>query len=91
MITQTTAVTFRQNLGAMLSQVEHRHDSIVVNKDGKPVAALVDARLFDRIRKMQDRFDALCTRIAQGFAQVEQEAGLAQIDKAVAKARKAAA
>ena len=39
MITETNAVSFRQNLGEMLSQVQYRHDSVVINKDGKPVAA----------------------------------------------------
>ena len=43
MITQTSAVNFRQNLGEMLNQVQYRHDSVVISKDGKPVAALVDA------------------------------------------------
>jgi len=89
MITQTTAVAFRQNLGAMLSQVQHRHDSIVVNKDGKFVAALVDARLFERIRRMQARFDALSARIEQGFASVDEDTGMAEIDAAVAQARAA--
>lgn len=37
MITKTSAVSFRQNLGEMLNQVQYRHDSIVINKDGKPV------------------------------------------------------
>jgi len=89
MITQTTAVAFRQNLGAMLSQVQHRHDSIVVNKDGKFVAALVDARLFERIRRMQARFDALSARLEQGFASVDEASGIAEIDAAVAQARAA--
>ena len=40
----------------MLNQVQYRHDSIVINKEGKPVAALVDARLFERIRNMQASF-----------------------------------
>jgi prevent-host-death family protein len=35
----------------MLNQVQYRNDSIVINKDGKPVAALVDAELFARIRR----------------------------------------
>ena len=48
---QASAVSFRQNLGEMLNQVQYRHDSVVINKDGKPVAALVDARLFERIRR----------------------------------------
>ena len=36
-------------------------------KDGKPVAALIDAKLFERIRRMQERFDALCDRLAKTY------------------------
>ena len=90
MITETSAVSFRQNLGEMLNQVQYRHDSVVINKDGKPVAALVDARLFERIRRMQGRFDALCQRIEAGFAGTPQDEGLAEIDAAVARERKKA-
>ncbi|MDO8465502.1 MAG: type II toxin-antitoxin system Phd/YefM family antitoxin [Gallionella sp.] len=84
MITETSAVSFRQNLGEMLNQVQYRHDSVIINKDGKPVAALVDARLFERIRRMQDRFDALCQRIEASFANVPEVEGLAEIDAAIA-------
>jgi prevent-host-death family protein len=87
MITQTSAVTFRQNLGEMLNQVQYRHDTVVINKDGKPVAALVDARLFARIRRMQDRFDSLCQRLEAGFAEVEQSQGLAEIESAIEQDR----
>lgn len=83
MITETSAVSFRQNLGDMLNQVHYRSDSIVINKDGKSIAALVDARLFERIRRMQVRFDALSQRLAQGFAATPQEEGLAEIEAAV--------
>ena len=87
MITETSAVNFRQNLGEMLNQVQYRHDSVVINKDGKPVAALVDARLFERIRRMQDRFDALCQRIEDGFADVPEAEGLAEISALIASDR----
>lgn len=83
MITETSAVSFRQNLGEMLNQVQYRHDSVVINKDGKPVAALVDARLFERIRRMQARFDALCQRIESGFANVPEDEGLAEINATI--------
>ena len=83
MITETSAVAFRQNLGNMLNQVHYRSDSIVINKDGKPIAALVDARLFARIRRMQNRFDDLSQRLVQGFAAMPEEDGLAEIDAAV--------
>jgi hypothetical protein len=56
-------------------------------KDGKPVAALVDARLFDRIRRMQGRFDAICDRLEAGFSDTLEAEGLAEIDAAVAETR----
>jgi prevent-host-death family protein len=89
MITETSAVAFRQNLGEMLNQVQYRHDSVLIKKDGKPVAALVDARLFARIRQMQDRFDALSQRLADAYAAVPLDEGLAEIDAAVAAERQA--
>ena len=87
MITETSAVKFRQNLGEMLNQVQYRHDSVVINKDGKPVAALIDARLFERIRRMQARFDALSSRIEQGFAGTSEDEGLMEIQQAILDAR----
>jgi prevent-host-death family protein len=88
MVTEVSAVNFRQNLGEMLNQVQYRNDSIVINKDGKPVAALVDAELFARIQRMRDRFDALSSRIAEAYAKVPTGEGMAEIDAAVAKARR---
>ncbi len=87
MITETNAVLFRQNLGEMISQVQYRKDSIVINKDGRAVAALIDARLFERIRRMQERFDALSARLGEAYATVPEEEGMAEIQRAVAKER----
>jgi prevent-host-death family protein len=87
MVTEVNAVNFRQNLGEMLNQVQYRKNSIVINKDGKPVAALVDAELFARIRRMRDRFDALSNRISAAYAEVPIEEGLAEIDDLVARER----
>jgi len=87
MITETSAVAFRQNLGNMLNQVHYRSDSIVINKDGKPIAALVDARLFARIRRLQSRFDELSHRLAQSFEGIPADEGMAEIDAAVAAER----
>jgi prevent-host-death family protein len=87
MIRETSAVVFRQNLGEMLNQVQYRHDSILINRDGKPVAALIDAPLFERIRRLQARFDGLCARIEAGCAEVPEAQGLAEIEAAVAASR----
>jgi len=88
MVTEVSAVQFRQNLGEMLNQVQYRNDSIVVNKDGKPVAALVGADLFARIRSLRDRFDQLSGRVAEAYADVPTGEGLAEIDAAVAGERR---
>jgi prevent-host-death family protein len=87
MVTEVNAVAFRQNLGEMLNQVQYRKDSIVINRDGKPVAALVDAELFARIRRMRERFDELSSRIAEAYADVPQEQGMAEIDAVVSEVR----
>ena len=70
---QASAVSFRQNLGEMLNQVQYRHDSVVINTDGKPVAALVDA---------------LCQRIEAGYDGVPEDEGIAEIEAAVAAERR---
>ena len=87
MVTEVNAVNFRQNLGEMLNRVQYRNDSIVIQKDGKPVAALVDAELFARIRRMRERFDDLSDRIAKAFANVPEDLGSAEIDEAIARER----
>jgi len=87
MVREVNAVNFRQNLGEMLNQVQYRNDSVVISKDGKPVAALVNAELFARIRRMRDRFDALSRRIAEDYADVPEKEGMAEIDAAVARER----
>jgi len=61
----------------MLNQVRRRSDGIVISRDGKPVAALVDAELFARIRRMRERFDALTARVAESYAEVPADVGLA--------------
>ncbi|HUY81804.1 MAG TPA: type II toxin-antitoxin system Phd/YefM family antitoxin [Acidobacteriaceae bacterium] len=88
MVTEVNAVNFRQNLGEMLNRVEYRNESIVIQKDGKPVAALVDAEMFARIRRMRERFDALSGRILKAYEGIPEAEGLAEIDKAVARERK---
>jgi prevent-host-death family protein len=86
-IIEISAKNFRQNLGDMLNQVHTCGDSILINEDGTPIAALVDARLFARIRRMQARFDALSQRLVQGFDRVPLDEGIAEFEAAVKAAR----
>jgi prevent-host-death family protein len=43
MVTEVNAADFEQNVDELLNRVQYRNDSILISKDDKPVAALVDA------------------------------------------------
>lgn len=88
MINEVSAVQFRQNLGEMLSHVQHRNESIVIHKDGRPVAALIDTELFMRIRQMRKRFDALADRIAAAYAEEDATQAMVEIEKQIKAVRK---
>jgi len=87
MVTEVSAEDLRQNLGEMLNQVQDCNDSILINEGGKPVAALVSPEMFARIRRMQERFDELSAKIAEAYADVPMEEGMAEIDALVAQER----
>lgn len=89
MMIQTSAVAFRQNLGEMLNQVQYRQDHVLISKDGKPVAALVDMKLYERIRRQRSRFDALSERLASGFAGQPMAQGMEEIEAAIRDQRSA--
>ena len=65
----------------------HRTDGVLITNDSRPVAALIDTRLFECIRRMQERFDALCDRLERNYAGVPEDLATAEIEKAGAPAR----
>lgn len=80
-------MTVRQNLGEILNEVQYRHDSVLITKGGKPVAALVDIGLFEKIRLMRAEFDRMSAELAIAYSGVEQATGEAEIAEAVAAAK----
>jgi len=89
MIREAPAVKVRQNLGEMLNEVRYKHDSIVIHKDGEPVAALVAIGLFERIRAMEDRFARLTDGIRAALAPLDDAALDDVIDEAITSSRAA--
>ena len=88
MIRESSAVSARQNLGDLLNQVQYRNDTVLITKDGKAVAALVDVALFERIRRLRDAFTRLTDALGSAYAGVEAGIAQAEIDEAVRAARK---
>ncbi len=90
MIREAPAVKVRQNLGELLNEVQYKRDSVVILKDGKPVAALVDIGLFERIRAMEARFTEITDKMQAAFAGLSDDELDTLIDEAVEYARRPA-
>jgi len=88
MIREATAMTVRQNLGELLNEIQYRQDQVLITKGGKPVAAMVDIELFDKIRLMRDEFERLTSDLAKTYQGEPTELAESEIAEAVAAARK---
>jgi prevent-host-death family protein len=88
MIREATAMKVRKNLGELLNEVQYRRDSIVVTKGGKPVAALVDIDLFQKIRLLDREFDRLTAELAKTYEGIDPKTATKEIDEAVKAARR---
>ena len=87
-IRKSPAMEVRNNLGELLNEVQYRGDRIVITKAGKPIAALVDYRLFERIRLMDREFETLTDELARVYKGLDHDAVLSEIDEAVKAARR---
>lgn len=88
MIRETSAMTVRQKFGELLNEVQYRRDRVLITKAGKPVAALIDMALFEKLRKLDKEFDRLTAQLKKAFAKVPPGKGMVLIDEAVRAARK---
>ena len=88
MIKEAPAMTVRQHLGELLNEVQYRHGKVVITKAGKPVAALVDIAMFERLRKLDEEFERLRTELSDAFADHTEKEVDALADEAVKVARK---
>lgn len=88
MIRKAPAMTVRQNLGDLLNEVQYRKGRIIITKGGKPVAALIDIGLFERLRKMDEEFERLSGSLAKSAAAVDAAKGAALVDEAVKAVRR---
>lgn len=81
-------MTVRQNLGELLNEIQYRQDQVLITKGGKPVAAMVDIALFDKIRLMRNEFERLSSDLAKIYQGESSEVAEREIAEAVAAARK---
>ena len=87
MIREASVMTVRQSLGDLLDEVQHRNGKILITKAGKPVAALVDIALFERIRKLDEEFDQMSEKFGKAFKGKSEKTVDALADEAVKAVR----
>jgi prevent-host-death family protein len=87
-IREATAMTVRQNLGELLNEIQYRQDQVLITKGGKPVAAMVDVALFDKIRLMRGEFDRLTLDLTKAYRDLPADMAESEIAEAVAAVRK---
>jgi len=88
MIREAPAMTVRQNLGELLNEVQYRGDSVVITKGGKPVAAIVDIALYERIRRMREDFDRMLDKLAEAGKKKSESEVESLVSEAVAESRR---
>ena len=81
-------MTVRQNLGELLNEVQYRHDSVVITKAGKPVAAMVDMATYERTRRKNGgEFERLWAEFAKGFDDLTEQQAQDLADQVLKEAR----
>lgn len=88
MIREITAMDARKNFGEILNEVKYRHDSVLIKKAGKPIAALIDVDLFEKIRALKHQFDALTDELGKTYVGVPIEDAEKEVEEAIKKIRK---
>lgn len=71
MIREAPAMTVRNQLGELLNEVQYRGDSVMITKAGKPVAALIDMELFERLRRLDENFSRVRQKFSDAFADLD--------------------
>ncbi len=87
MFREAPAMTVRRRLGELLNEVQYRGDSILVTKAGKPVAAIIDIELFNRLRLLDREFDRLAEQLQGAYRDESPERVAADVDEALASVR----
>ncbi len=87
MFIEVDEAEFRADPDAMLDRIQSGCEAVAIKADGRIIAALVSPRLFEQVRGMHQRFDAVRAKIAEDFRDIPTEQGTAEIDAAIAAER----
>jgi prevent-host-death family protein len=81
-------MTLRKNLGEILNGVEYKHDAVIITRGGKASAAIIDISLFQKIRRMKNKFEMLTSELQEAFSNIPEQEQEILINEALMEARK---
>lgn len=89
MVKQIPAVKARQQFGSLLDEVRLRGTDFIIERDGKPMAAVISTENYERFMKLREQFFDSLEALADDVAEkVSQDELLAAIDEAALEVRK---
>jgi len=88
MLKKISAMRARQNLGQLLNEVSIRGDAYIIERAGKPLAALVDMERFRQLQEDQDSALQALRSIWQKMRGADTREIQTAIEEAVRAARK---
>jgi prevent-host-death family protein len=77
----------RKKLGELLESVFYRHDEVVIERAGKPMAVVIPAHLYDNIERGREQMLQLIERAQERNKDVPPEVLEKEIAKAIAEVR----
>ncbi|MDP1809692.1 MAG: type II toxin-antitoxin system Phd/YefM family antitoxin [Actinomycetota bacterium] len=88
MTKRTTAIKARQNLGQLLEESYYRGDEFVIERAGKPMAALIPIQEYERWQAQREKDFAALEQVREQAAQYTPEEVQRDVAEAVRKVRK---
>lgn len=83
MIQKVSAMDMRKRFGDLLNDVHYRHNTVLITKAGKPMGALIDVDLFEKISLMENEFHRMTDELANAYMDVDPEVAESEIQEAI--------
>ena len=82
------ALKVRQNLGTLLNEVLLKNDQFIIERNGKPMAAVIPVWQFEQWKEKREAFFKMIDRVRQRNRKVSQKTLEKEIKQAIAFAKK---
>lgn len=88
MANSVTTIELRNKLGEVLDRTFYRHETFVIERKGRRLAAIVPMEQYEQMQMRENRFDKNLARIRERFADLSPEEVEKMVDEAVRAVRR---